>query len=121
ALDARLVRRRHRRLYGVTETQLRARGSRSGGLVLPAPEEEARRDVHPFERIVDTLEMPREEIAGAGAELIDEEGAAGAQHAVRRSGNRGTHARGQGREGQAREDIISLFEAMRADDFLDVG
>src|SRR3546814_4512669 len=78
-------------------------------------------DLHPFERIVDAIEMRRKEIARAGTELIDEESAARAQHAVRRGGDRRADAGGQGREGQARQDIVGLFEAVRADDLLDIG
>src|SRR3546814_8290213 len=74
------------------------------------------RDVDPFERIVNAVEMRREEIARAGTELIDEEGAARTQDAVRRGGDGRADTGGQRREGQPRQDIIGLFEAMRADE-----
>src|SRR3546814_4407676 len=46
ALDARMVRRRRRRLYGDAATEFRTRRDRSrdGNLVFPAPEQEARRE-----------------------------------------------------------------------------
>src|SRR3546814_17555357 len=103
ALDARLVRRRHCRLYGVAETQLRARRPRHGSLgsvlVLPAPTEEAGRHVHPFERIVDAIEMRHTKIAREGKELITEESAYRETHAVHSGGHsRDAAARpGQGR------------------------
>src|SRR3546814_9410370 len=71
---------------------------------LPISEEEAGRDIHPLERIVDALEMRREEIARAGAELIDEKGATGAQDAVRRRGDRRADSRGERRKRQSSEE-----------------
>src|SRR3546814_20562626 len=83
---------------------------------LPISEEEAGRDIHPLERIVDALEMRREEIARAGAELIDEKGATGAQDAVRRRGDRRADSRGERRKRQAREDIVGVPETVRPGD-----
>jgi cardiolipin synthase len=120
-LDACLVRRRRRRLYGVAKAELRAQRPRSRSLVFPAPEQEAGRDIDPFERIVDAPEMRGEKIAGARAELIDQKRAAGTQHAVRRSCDSGADARGKRREGQARQDIVGMLKAMRTHDFFDVG
>ena len=65
--------------------------------------------------------MGGQEIARAGAELIDEEGAAGAQHAVRRRCNRRADTRRQCRERQAGQHVVGMVEAMRADNLLDVG
>src|SRR3546814_17317322 len=65
--------------------------------------------------------MRSEERARAGTELIDEEGAARTEEAVRRVGECRAATGGQRREGQPRQDIIGLFEAMRADDLLDIG
>src|SRR3546814_14117994 len=67
------------------------------------------------------MKMFRIERAREGTELTDEESAAGAQEAGRSGGDRRADAGGQGREGQARQDIVGLFEAVRADDLLDIG
>src|SRR3546814_12575589 len=64
--------------------------------------------------------MRGEEVARAGAELIDEKGAAGTQHAVRRGGDRWPDTRRQGRERQARQDIVGPLEPVRRDDRLDI-
>ena len=51
--------------------------------VLPGPEQVAGRDVDPFEAAVDAVEMGGDEVAHLGLELIDEEGAAGAERRAR--------------------------------------
>ena len=56
-----------------------------------------------------------------GAELIDQERAAGADDLRRRLADRLADARRKGREGQARQDIIGIVEAAVGEDLLDVG
>ena len=123
ALGGRLVPRRDRRLQSVAAPQcegVELRPAAGGGrrrrrldLVLIAPEEMAGRDVHPFEALVDPAEMGRHEIARLGLELIDQEGAAGAERRVGLRGDPRADARRQGREGQAGEDIVGMLESRK--------
>ena len=46
--------------------------------VAPGPEQGRRRHVAPFEAAVDAVEIGRDEVEHLGRELVDEEGAAGA-------------------------------------------
>ena len=65
--------------------------------------------------------MRGDEVAHLGAELIDQKRPAGADHARRRRADRLADARRQGREGQARNDIIGMGEALLGDDLFDIG
>ena len=110
------------RLYRDAAAQLRRRVQRAQSAgSSPGPEQGRRRDVDPFEAAVDPVEMRRDEVAHLGAELVDQEGAARADR-PRRSPRRSlADARRQGREGQARQDVIGMVEAAIGDDLLDVG
>ncbi len=65
--------------------------------------------------------MRGDELAHLGAELVDQEGPAGANDARRGGTDRLADARRKGREGQSRDDIIGMGEAMVGDDLLDLG
>ena len=63
--------------YTVTRRLNFRRGALGLRLALVGPEQGRRRDVDPFEAALDRLEMGLDEIAHLGAELIDQERAAG--------------------------------------------
>ena len=65
--------------------------------------------------------MRGDEVAHLGAELIDQEGAAVADRPAGRRADLFADAGRQGREGQARQNIIGMIEAMLGDDLFDVG
>ena len=90
-------------------------------LALVGPEQGRRRDIDPFEAALDRLEVRLDEVAHLGAELIDQERAAGADHLRGRFGDRVADARRKGREGQAREHIIGRAEIAVGEDLFDVG
>ena len=70
--------------------------------------------------MVDPLEMRRDEIADLRAELIHQERTAGAQHALRRSGDSRPHAGGQRREGKTRQHVVGGLMAVLGNDPLDI-
>src|SRR6185312_15412544 len=96
------------------------RSNRTRSAFLPAPAQEAGRDVPPREAGFDPPEMPGGEIPCRGAELISQEGAARADHAVGRRRDRGADALGKRRKRQARKNVIGLRVAEGGDDRLDI-
>src|SRR3546814_5662398 len=72
-----------RRLQHLAPPQFRRRADAL--LILPGPEQRCGRNVDPFEALVDAIEVGGDIVADLGRELVDEEGAAGAQGFGRRS------------------------------------
>jgi hypothetical protein len=89
--------------------------------VLPAPRDHARGHVDRLEPLVDAVEIAAHQRAGAGGVLIDQERAAGAQHALRGGHDRRPDPFGQRRERQARQHVVGVVIAMLADDAFHVG
>src|SRR4029078_616464 len=75
-------------------------------------------DVDPFEPALDRREVRTDEILHLGAELIDQESAAGPDHARRRFGDGIAYARRKGREGEAGEHIIRPAQGVVGEDLL---
>ena len=70
--------------------------------------------------MIDAIEMGLDDVPHARAELIDQEGAAGLEHRLRRRRDLGADAGRQRREGQARNRIVRLLETEIGDDLANV-
>ena len=81
----------------------------------------ARQDIPRFEPVVDLAEIGFHEVAGAGAELVDEEGAAGAERFGGVFRNHRAEVIRQGRKGQAGQDIVRIFETELRDNLVHIG
>jgi hypothetical protein len=90
-------------------------------LFLPTPEQVARQYIPWFEPVVDLAEIGFHEVAGAGAELVDEEGAAGAEGLGGVFRNHRAEIVRQRRKRQAGQDIVGIFEAELRDDLVHIG
>ncbi len=87
---------------------------------LPGPVKLRRRHVPPFHVMINIVPVRNQEVLHLGAELIDQEGATGAQHGMRALRDRRADAGRQGRERKTRQDIVGMVEAMVAHDLLHV-
>src|SRR3546814_17618415 len=92
-----------RRLQHLAPPQFRRRADAL--LILPGPEQRCGRNVDPFEALVDAIEVGGDIVADLGRELVDEEGAAGAQGFGRTLGGLDRKSGGEGRMVLWRGDV----------------